>query len=293
MPDNSIKLTYDGGDAAQHAIDLRLLGQSLQGIDRIMSDGLVILSTGRLPKKGERAVVITKIQEPVIGSYTITGFWQEISTTLAIGVPIITRIGTDIISNYVQGVLSYFAGKRRESDTALETVERILQSQIAANDQTDARRHEEVMGMQQLLAMGIERLGAAATQYAAPVGRSVDLATFLAGTNEPTRIGVQEAEAIRASNEIEWGPIGEIELRTDGFKFHTSGLSVEHPDRDGYLMAKVSDPAFAKEENVYTEAAQRKSRIVVLARRGYRNDTLQQLDIIDYVREITESPPSP
>lgn len=246
MAENSIQLIYDGGDAKQHAIDLRLLGQSLQGIDRIMSDGLIILSTGRLPKKGERAIVITKIQEPVVGSYTIAGYWQEVATVLAIGVPIITTIGTDIISNYVQGVLSYFSGKKRESEVALETVERIVQSQIAANDQLDARRHDEVMGMQQLLAMSIDRLGPAATQYAAPVGRSVDSATFLAGENAPTRIGVQEADAIRATNDIEWGSIDQIELRTDGFKFHTSGLSVEHPDRDGYLMAKVSDPAFAK-----------------------------------------------
>ena len=119
------------------------------------------------------------------------------------------------------------------------------------------------------------------------MGRSVDSASFIAGRHDPTRIGVNEADAIRASNELDWGPIGEMELRTDGFKFHTSGLSVEHPDRDGYLMAKVSDPSFAKEENAYTEASQRRSRIVVLARRGYRNGVLQQLDIVDFVREIT------
>lgn len=111
MTENTIQLVYDGGDAAHHAIDLRLLGQSLVGIDRIVSDGLIILSTGRLPKKGERATVITKIQEPVAGSYTIAGYWQEISTALAVGVPIITNIGTDIISEYVKSVLFYFSGK--------------------------------------------------------------------------------------------------------------------------------------------------------------------------------------
>lgn len=143
------------------------------------------------------------------------------------------------------------------------------------------------MGLQSLLAISLDRLGTAATQYVAPVGRSVDTAAFFAGANPPTQIGVQEADAIRASTELDWGPIGEIELRTDGFKFHTSGLSVEHPERDGYLMAKVSDPSFAKEQNSYTEAAQRRSRIVVQARKGYRNGTLQQLDIVDFVREIT------
>ena len=287
MPENTIQIVYDGGDATGHAIELRLLGQSLQGIDRIISDGLIIASTGRMPKKGERAVVITKIQEPAIGSYTISGFWQEISTSLALGVPIITNIGTDIISHYVKSVLLLFSGRKLESDKALETVEKIMLAQIAANENMDARRHEEIMRMQSILAMSIERLGPAAAQCVAPIGRSVETASFAAGSHEPARIGVNEADAIRASNEIEWGPIGEIELRTDGFKFHTSGLSVEHPDREGYLMAKVSDPAFSQEENAYTEAAQRRSRIVVLARRGYRSGQLQQLDIVDFVREIS------
>ena len=39
MDDPIIRLTYDGGDAASNAIDMRLLGLSLQGADRITSDG--------------------------------------------------------------------------------------------------------------------------------------------------------------------------------------------------------------------------------------------------------------
>lgn len=286
MADSLIQLTYDGGDAKNYAIDMRLLGISLQGIDRIISEGLIVLSTGRLAKRGERATVITKIQEPIPGSYNLIGYWQEVSTSLAIGVPIVQTIGTDIISHYVKGVLSHYSGKQSESEAAMEAVERIAQSAIAASDRTDQRRHQEAMGMQQLLAMSMERLGPAANQYAAPVGRSVDSAAFFAGDNPPTRIGVEDAEAIRETNEIDWWPVAELELRTDGFKFHTHGLSVENPERDGYLMAKVSDPTFEKEENAYTEAAQRKSRIIVLARKGYRNGLLQQLDIVDYVREI-------
>ena len=68
--------------------------------------------------------------------------------------------------------------------------------------------------------------------------------------------------------------------------FHTNGLSVENPDRDGFLMAEVNDPAFEKEENAYTLAAQKRARIEVLARRGYKNGKLSKIMILDFVREI-------
>jgi hypothetical protein len=96
-----------------------------------------------------------------------------------------------------------------------------------------------------------------------------------------------DADQIRDLAELTWEPLAEIVLRTDGFRFHTSGLSIENPERNGFLMAKVIDPRFDKPENAYTEAAQRNSQIVVLARRGYKNGELVRIDIVDFVREIT------
>ena len=96
----------------------------------------------------------------------------------------------------------------------------------------------------------------------------------------------EDAAAIRANNKIEWDKIAPLSLETDGFKFHTSGLSVKHPDHAGYIMAKVSDPIFAEEENSYTEAAQRKAVIMVMARKGYRNGALAKIDIVEFTTEL-------
>jgi hypothetical protein len=80
---------------------------------------------------------------------------------------------------------------------------------------------------------------------------------------------------------VEWQPIDEMVLHTDGFRFHTSALSVEKPERDGFLMARVHDPEFLDEENVYTEAAQRRSAIAVLARKGYKGGELAAIEILE------------
>lgn len=50
MDDPSIRITYDGGDADRNRIDMRLLGMSLEGADRITSDGILVFLHSRLPK---------------------------------------------------------------------------------------------------------------------------------------------------------------------------------------------------------------------------------------------------
>jgi hypothetical protein len=78
-------------------------------------------------------------------------------------------------------------------------------------------------------------------------------------------------------------------LKTDGFKFHTNGLSVENPEREGFLMAEVADPLFAEESNPYTVASQKRAKIEVLARKGYREDKLSKIQIIEFIREVDDN----
>lgn len=77
-------------------------------------------------------------------------------------------------------------------------------------------------------------------------------------------------------------------MRTDGFKFHSSGLSIENPESDGFMMADVADPAFLEEANAYTMAAQKRSRIEVLARKGYKNGNLAKIQIVGFVKELND-----
>ena len=142
--------------------------------------------------------------------------------------------------------------------------------------------------MQNLLRQSIQSNSAAAINYVAPVGRSVDTATFQGGQNKPLAIGSEEAEKIREFEKLEWMTAGNLTLKTDGFKFHTSGLSIENPERDGFLMAEVTDPVFSEESNPYTVASQKRAQIEVLARKGYRDDRLVRIQIIEFIRELDD-----
>lgn len=303
MDSSPILISYDGGDATHHQIDAKLLGQSLQGIDRLVSDCTVIFSFQRLPKRGERASLLLKVKEPQAGSFQLPALSQEVSEALAIGIPILQAVGPEIFAHYVQAVVDFFRGKDDAVEVAINRMADMHDAGLAAlsnsqrealrdvltyADSIDARRHDEMLGMQDLLRRSISGSGAAAVDYVAPVGRgrSVATASFRAGSGVARVVDSDDADAIRESQKMEWRPIGNEVLKTDGFKYHSSVLSIENPDREGFMMAEVVDPAFDAEQNAYTIAAQKRALIEVVARKGYKNGALAKIQILEFVREI-------
>lgn len=280
------RLTYEGGDADGHAMDMRLLGMSLQGADKIISDGLILLVHGRAPKRGERAPIIAKVREPRASSYDLPGAIQDAAWLLPLGLPIAQQVIGTHISEWLAALKAYFSNQPELAEVALQALVDLNRDHLAARDASEARMHDERMAYLDILRQTIPQQQRSVEQYVAPVGRSV-LSATLAPENAPVvSVGVEEAEAIRASGELSWTSLQEIRLKTDGFRFHTSGLSIANPDRDGYLMARVSDPRFEQQENAYTAAALRRAEILVLARKGYRADELTKIDIVDFIREL-------
>ena len=142
-----------------------------------------------------------------------------------------------------------------------------------------------------MLRRSIDGSGAAAKNYVAPVGRSVDEASLLAGKAPAVEVSKSDADAIRDSQKLDWEGREPTTLRTDGFKFHSNGLSVENPEKeDGFLMAEVDDPTFKEDGNPYTLAAQNRARIEVLARKGYKNGDLKRIQIVEFRRQIDDEP---
>lgn len=204
MSEYAISITYDGGDANQNTIDAKLFGQSLQGLDRMVSDCLIIFSQQRLPKRGERAPLLLKAREPEPGSYNVPQLVQEASGLLGIGIPIIAAIGPEIVGYYVTAVLDRFKGKDSAMEQAIGAMASMhreaITGQVQANkdalknaDRADARRHEEAMGLQDILRASIFGSGSAAVDYVAPIGPSVATATFVTGAAPPLLTNLEDA----------------------------------------------------------------------------------------------------
>lgn len=285
MIEPDFRIKYDGGDATGHVMDMRLLGLSMLGAERIVSDGLIILVHRRLPKRGERAPVILKAREPAEGSVELVLLLHAIFGTLDLGLPLAKDLAAYFLEEWWKAVIARFSGKTELAELAIKAMAEVDARRHEETMEINAQRHEEQMAMIALLRAGISGEQRAAEQFVAPIGPSVESATFFPSATRPVLIGTEEADAIRDGGKLNWGPLEQLTLKTDGFKFHTSGLSVENPEKEGFLMARVRDPRFVQDDNPYTEAAQRRAEIVVTGRRGYKDSTLAGIDIVDFIRD--------
>lgn len=288
MDKADFSITYRGGEADQNAMDMRFLALSLLGAERIVSDGLVILVHKRLPKRGERAPVILKAREPQPGSLEILALLHAIFGALNLGLPLATKLASSFIEKWWKAIIARFSGKPEVAEALIKNFVEANKDHLVSRSASETQRHEEMMALIDILRAGLLGQQRSAEQFVAPIGPSVETATVHSAAAKPVLIGVSEADAIRDAAKLVWGPLEQLTLKTDGFKFHTNGLSVENPERDGYLMARVRDPSFENPENPYTEAAQRRSEIIVLGRRGYKETTLAGIDIVDFIRAIPE-----
>lgn len=284
MDDPDFRITYSGGDADGHSMDMRLLALSMLGAERIVSDGLIILVHRRLPKRGERAPVILKAREPVEGSFELIMLLHAVFGTLNLGLPLAKELADHFIEEWWKAVIARFSGKHDVAELAINKMAEVDARRHAETMEINAQRHEEQMAMIALVRAGVSGEQRAAEQFVAPIGPSVTSATVFPVTANPLLIGTDDADAIRDGAKLNWGGLEQLTLRTDGFKFHTNGLSVENPERDGFLMARVRDPRFEQDDNPYTEAAQSRAEIVVTGRRGYKDSTLAGIDIVDFIR---------
>lgn len=292
MSGPSLQIRFDGGDADKHVVDMKYYALALQGAEEIISDGMIILAHRRIPRPRDRAPILVKAREAKAGSHLTPADLGEAFQLLQLGLPIITDIGAEFLYNWVKAVLAKFSGNPSDLQIAMSRMLELSNAHLIARDKSEERMqeerrmaHEERMLSAQTLSDAINALGSAAEKFAAPVGpnRSVLEAGISTGhKNHTARIGTVEAEKIRESNKVIWEKSSLIDLETDGFKFHTNGLSVRNPEGEGFMMATVKDPQFSDDENQYTDAAQKRAIIRVRARKGRRNGVLARLEIMEF-----------
>lgn len=291
MSKPDIQIEFDGGDADRNVINMKYYALALQGAEEILSDGLIVLAYRRLPKPREQAPVLVKAREAIKGSHLTPTDLGEAYQMLQLGLPLLNDIGAEFLYNWVKAVIARFSGHPSDLETALGKLVELSNSHLEARDRNDERAleerrmmHDERVLFAQVVRDAIDALGNSAEKLAAPVGKGRSVSTAAISTRADRKVEINEvsAEAIRENNKVIWERVAPLDLETDGFKFHSNGLSVRNPEGEGYMMAVVKDPIFKDEDNAYTEAAQRRATIRVLARKGRRNGALARLEIIQF-----------
>jgi hypothetical protein len=294
LADSNFKVIYLGGEAADHVIDMRQLGTSLIRVDKLVSDVVVALSARRLPKKGERAPFLMKAREPVAGSVEVPAILQEAAGLLPLGWQVLQTAGPEIIWNWLKAVVAYHGGDKADAEKFLDAMLELSRQAHDARDRADQarardldRHMQENREWRDMMMTLIERSQTAAAQAVNPVGASVTKMRIVTGGRN-VDIDTPTADKIKAGDRLDIQPMREMVLRVDGFTFHNRKLSIEHPERSGFLDADVQDPIFDQDDNPYTVAAGRKARVRVQAKPGYRGDRLIKLYIMEFMEAFED-----
>jgi hypothetical protein len=281
-----LTIKFEGGDANAHSVDMRLLGRSLIGFDRIISSGVILMSERRLPRRGERAHLIVKAQEPRVGSHEIVSQLQANYGLLPLGWKIFQESGGEIIWHWVKFVLEFY-GKRKDADKTLDALMETQRIHLAARDKSEERFVAVIENSRRDAMQLVEKLYLASINASAAVGPSAR--SFALFTNHSPRFVVDEpmADAIRSKGELEVGDLQTLSLKADGWVYHSRLLNVAHPEESGrFVYAKVRDPAGEIDGNVYANAGRDKAAIQVKAKIARRGGEIESIYIMDYCGEI-------
>jgi len=277
---------YDGGDADRHAVDMRLLGRSLIGIDKIMSDAVIVLAERREPRKKERSPLIIVAESPKIGSATIYGELAPVFGTLPLVWDFLNSSGGKLLWQFMSFVLKSRGGRKGDAQQHLEAMLEQLRITENGRAEADARAHDTIRYMFDRM---LEKLAPAAREVVAPIGPSVDRLTVGGFGVIGTSVDIPMADAIRSGGDLTVGDQEQMVVRVDGYQHHNRTLKIERLDGEGYMTAYVTDPAFEIAPNLYTEAAAQKAVLLVEGKKTFRDGRIERVHLSNAIRIIPEA----
>lgn len=255
---NSLVIRYEGLDSDKSQIDLRQFGQSLVGIERIVSIGMTAIEKQSLPKGNFKPSIITSASALRAGSF-------EVEVTLAaLGGLYQSLVQTQLpefVWNLICGTVMRTGG-RKES---VEHVDRLLDMLDDYNRRTyesDERRHKETMRMLDIM----DNMKVPVRQALTPIDKSCESMQFAHYKQEST-VDVATAYSVRSQLRFNTHIMYNQSVTVDGLIRHKKQLKVIHPaEPNQVITAVIRDPAFDREPNIYTRAVATNTTILATGR---------------------------
>lgn len=275
----SITLKFDGRSASDHQIAMNELGKSLLGIDRVINSGLIAMSYGRIPKRGERFNLVATAKEPLAGSFEVVTVLQNVPGLLPLVHDFLVSGGTEAVFRFTSYVLTKLGGRPNEAQMHLNAM---LQMN---RDHLDSRDRNEEQWKQTMLTV-VDRLSPHVKDIATPIGKTASTLSVTASNGKLiTTVDEPMADAIRSKEEDEVGDLEEMTIKVDGIINHSKQLKIENPQYEGkFLTAEVRDPEFESFPNVYSNAAANLGSLKVMAKSMHRNGDLHKIYIMDTIK---------
>ena len=237
-----LSIRYEGGDAESHAIDLSQLGQSLQGMARVLAVSAHFAQTGKYNKQYD-TLSVKVVARPVEEHhcYEVSAAVMKVITN---GDVLWSGIGTALF----MAVVGYVFNRRKEEE--LKHLSAALQQSLGQQGETQAR----LLATIEKLA---DALQPAARQALSPVGQSVSSINIRpAGSAEATVTLDATTKALSTASKdnaitetrIFSGVISELDMINGACKVALDS------DPESRVASIITDPIVTRPGNRYAEA---------------------------------------
>ena len=261
-----IPIRYDGLDAEQHQIDLGALGESLQGMAKVLGVVGHYAVTGKYAKQVQALDVrVVAHEEPKANCYRIDAALQFVQQH-----GLLQGAAAALVTAVVGWIIAKNSNKTAEMKMLKDSLDKAIHEMAQGNQAT-------IQSLTQTLERVVEGTRPALRKAVAPVGHTCSSMTIGDGGT----IDIPTAEAIRAESPDEVDTerqyvvrITELDLESESGKVRLDGV-----DEDLRIPARITDPAFAVLGNVYTSAFISQAPLRVTAKATIRDGNITKLFI--------------
>lgn len=257
-------IRYDGGDAESHSIELNVLGESMQGMARLLSVAGNFVVTGEYVKQYQAMDVRVLVKEPEANCYTITAL---LATTLQH--PLFVSSAGAAVGAIVTWVFAKVSGNKDEMKALKDTLDKVLDIQSSNQEKLHATLDKMA-----------DALKPAVRQAVAPVGRSVGSMT-IAGHYV---VDEAMASAIRDQGEVEVGLERTWELLITELDTETKTGKVRLSGDDGKrIKVRITDPLADTTPSPYAIALANATTLSVRGKPTLRDGDIDTIFISDLI----------
>jgi hypothetical protein len=271
-----ITIKYDGYDADTHSLDLRLLGKSIGGMERVFTSGLIAIEHKRWIRKQEQLPILLKAKQPERGSFELPIFFGSVAGVLPLIHQALAEKIHEAALSYFRWIMNSYLDHKQEATSSLsEVVEFMLQTQ----DRNRLSQKE----VQEFCLETLDKSLSFAKDIVAPIGDSCETLEIGSNVGNRTILNIESAEKIRALKDIQITELKDYKIRIDGLVIHNRRLQVELVGNPGfYVPAEVRDPVYDELPNPYMEAIQAQRIIVVKAKAELKAGEIKKLYIMSF-----------
>jgi hypothetical protein len=262
-----VPIRYDGLDAEYHRIELHLLGESLQGLSRILAVCAHFIETGQYAKQMQALNVKVYVDEAQSSCYMLQAFLEAAKQQ-----QLFAGLASVVLAPILGWIFTRASNQRAEMKALKDSLDKALALIAGQNSETIPKLLATVDKM-------ADSLLPSARAAVAPVGRTC--ATMQVGAGPV--IDQAMADAIRSPGEDELTEERSWRIRITELDLETRSGKVRFEDEDdsddGRVRAVITDPALDMLTSPYTKAFASHKTIQVRAKAILREGEIHTLYI--------------